>query len=439
MSDLLDLAGQVVDRAKALGASEVAAIVSEGSHVTILRRGGQVEQASEATTRGLVVSVLANDRYTSNSTSDLRPDALEAFLVRCVESAAYLEPDPDRALPPGELCGRGVSEEQLDQLDPAHAERTAEDRAEYAARLESAITDQHDDQVISSAAYAADGFGHAVRVMSNGFSDESKGAWFASGGEMTLREGERRPESAAYYGARHLSDLPDVKEIADEVIRRTRERLGAAPIASGSYPMILENRLVGQMLGILGGAMSGGAIHHGQSFLAGKVGSRIGSELLTVVDDPTLPRGLGSRPWDGDALIARKRTVIDKGVLTELNIDTYYGRKLGLPPTSGGRSNWVLPTGDQSWAELSANYPKAVRVTGFLGGNANGTTGDFSFGIRGVLVENGEITQSLGEMNVSGNAIDLFERLVALADDPWGYGSVIAPTLIFEGIDFSGT
>ncbi len=438
MSELLNLASKVVERAQALGAEEVSATVSGGSHVTILRRGGRVEQATEATTRGLVVSMLVNERFTSNSTSDLRPDALDDFIKRSVDSASYLEPDPERAQAPGEDCGRGVTEAELDQDDPAWAARTAQDRADYAEAIENALRERHKDDVISSAAYSADGSAEAVRVMSNGFCDETRGAWFAAGGEMTLREGEKRPESSAYYAARHLSDLPNVDHMAAEVVRRVRERIGGGPIDSGTYPMILENRVAPRLIGVLGSAMSGGAIHQGRSFLVGKLGERIGSDLLDVVDDPTLPRGLGSRPWDGDALRSHRRTVIEKGVLRSYNIDTYHARKMGVKATSGARSNWILPTGDQSWSEIAKAWPKAILVTGFLGGNANGTTGDFSFGIRGVLVEHGEPTQSLAEMNVSGNASEIFKRLIAVGNDPWKYSSCMTPAMVFEDVDFSG-
>ena len=153
MSELLQLAEHAVKRARALGADQVTASVSAGSHVTIQRRGGKVEQATEATTRGLVVSVLCDDRFTSNSTSDLRPEALDAFLKRCVDAASFLEPDPDRALPDPAQCGRGVSEAQLDQDDPAWAQQTADVRSHQAEALEQAIEALHEDDVISSASY----------------------------------------------------------------------------------------------------------------------------------------------------------------------------------------------------------------------------------------------------------------------------------------------
>jgi PmbA protein len=439
LSSLLDLAERVVSRTRALGAEEVNATVSRGSHVTINRRGGRVEQATEATTRGLVVSLLANGRFTSNSTSDLREEALDAFLRRCVASAQYLEPDPDRAQADSDQCGRGASQEDLDQDDPAWYQRTADARAVFASELERSLNERSADDVVSQAVYCADGQAEVVRVMSNGFSDSNRGAWFAAGGEMTLKEGDKRPESSAYYAARYLDDLPSFDAISDEVVRRTRERLGAGPIASGTYPLILQNRVAGRLLGALAGPLSGAALHNRRSCFPDHLSKRIASKHLSIFDDPTRPRGLGSRPWDGDGRIARPRPILHEGELQNYYVGVYYGRKLGVDPTVGSRSNWVLGTGEQSWQTLARAYPKAILVTGFLGGNSNSTSGDFSFGIRGLLVEHGEVTQSLSEMNVSGNLTQIFHRLVAVANDPWTWSAVLSPTLIFEDVHFSGT
>ncbi len=440
MSESLDLAQQVCDTSLRLGADEASVSVAQGSHTTLVRRDGKVEQATQSTTRGLVVSLLVDNRFSSHSTSDLRPDALKDFLERAVAATAYLEEDPDRALPDVSLCGRGAPPEVLDQWDPAWGDRSAGDRAAEAEALERALTGRRPDDTISSAVFVADGASDSGRVMSNGFSDTHRGAWFTVGGEMTLSDANgRRPEAAAFYSARYHSALPGLDAVAEEVVTRARERLGSGAIASGTYPLLLENRVTGRILGALLNPLSGGSLHQGRSCLAGKRGEKIGSDLFTVLDDPLLPRGLGSRPWDGDGLKAVQRPIFEEGVLRDYYLNVYYGRKLDLPPTTGGRSNWVIPAGDQSVAELTRGLPQAILVTGFLGGNSNGVTGDFSFGIRGVLLEHGQPTRSLSEMNVSGNLLTLFQRLVAVADDPWAYSSTVTPSLLFEDVQFSGT
>jgi PmbA protein len=436
---LLELAESVLKSAQHAGADEVSVAVSRGSQVSIERRGGKVEQATESTTRGLVLSVLSDDRFSSNSTSDLRPGALKAFIERSVASTRYLEPDPARRQPDAALCGRGVDEATLDQDDPAWAERTADDRAEQAEAIERLLLALPRTDRISCSSYVSDGRAESVQVLSNGFRGIEAGAWFAAGGDMTLEEGDRRPESGAWYAARHLGDLPSVEAIAAEIEARVTERLGSKAAPSGTYPMVLANRSAGRILGVLGGPMGGGSLHEHRSCLEGKLGERIGSDLFTLIDDPTIPRGLGSRPWDGDALRSKPRTLVENGVLKQYNIGVYYGRKLGMEPTSGGRSNWVIPPGQVPLQELLKGLPKAILVTGFLGGNSNGSTGDFSFGIRGTMLEHGEPAGSLSEMNVTGNVTDIFQRLVAVGDDPWTWSSVRSPTLIFDDVQFSGT
>ena len=110
-----------------------------------------------------------------------------------------------------------------------------------------------------------------------------------------------------------------------------------------------------------------------------------------------------------------------------------------MEPTTGGRSNWVIPAGGRSVPSILSTLDRCIVVTGFLGGNSNGLTGDFSFGVQGILVEKGEVTRHLSEMNVSGNALEVLGQFVEAADDPWVFSALRSPSLLFEGIQFSGT
>jgi PmbA protein len=439
MSELINKATQVLEKAHAMGAQEVGVSIARGSHTTLTYRDGTIEQASEASTQGMSVALMVNDRYSGHSTSDLRPAALDAFLTQAIAATQWLEEDPDRAQAPGLECGRGISQDELDQLDPSWPGVSAEDRNQQAKEMYESVNTHRADDVISVTSFYADGMSETARVMSNGFSDSSQGAWFTKGGGLTLNEGTKRPRGDSYYAARHQADLPPMERIAAEVNERARERLGAGPIASGVYPMLLQNRSAGRILGILGGPLSGASLFEGRSCLAEQLGQQIGSELFTIVDDPLIPRGLGSRPWDGDARIAKPQTIVEKGRLKSYYINTYYGRKLSCGPTTGGRSNWIIPPGQDSWETMTKPLPKAILVNGFLGGNANGITGDFSFGISGVLLENGVPTQSISEMNVTGNLLSIFHRLVGVANDPWEWSALRSPTLLFDDIQFSGT
>lgn len=441
MSQLFDLARSTVERARALGADEVGVSVSRSTEISMMRRAGKLEQATQATSLGLSLSLLVDDRYSGHATSDLRPEALDAFLRRAIDATRVLEPEPERRQPDVADCGRGVSEEVLDSFDHSRASLPVEARREAAERIEAAVDAlAHRKQILSATIHVGDSEDDSVRVMSNGFEGARRGTGFGAGVEVTLEEpGGRRPEAMAWYGANHRGDLPGPEAIAAEAWKRAAERLGAKPIPSGRYPMLLQNHAVGRILGVIGGPLSGSELHQQRSFLSGRKDTPIASDKLTLTDVPDIPRAAGSRPWDGDGLVARRMPVIENGILRNYYINTYYGRKLGMPTTTGGRSNWVVSPGSRSTADILRDVSRCIIVTGFLGGNSNGLTGDFSFGVQGLLVENGEVVAHIGEMNVSGNIEEVLKALVEPASDVWTWSSLRSPSLFFDGIQFSGT
>jgi PmbA protein len=176
-----------------------------------------------------------------------------------------------------------------------------------------------------------------------------------------------------------------------------------------------------------------------RSYLEGKIGSQVGSRLLDIADDPLVKRGLGSRLYDGEGIAARPFPVFTEGTLRSYFVDTYYGRKLGMAPTTSRTSNLAWKLGDRSPAVLLSDAGEGILVTGFLGGNSNGTTGDFSLGVRGHRITGGRLAEPVGEMNVSGNHLELWKRLVAVGNDPYRYSAMRTPTLVFEGVQFAGT
>jgi len=151
-----------------------------------------------------------------------------------------------------------------------------------------------------------------------------------------------------------------------------------------------------------------------------------------------VPRGLGSRLYDAEGLAARRFPVFEKGVLRNYYVDTYYGRKLGLPPTTRGASNLAWQPGESSREALVAGVREGILVTGFLGGNSNGTTGEFSHGLQGFRIRAGALAEPLSEMNVSGDHRSLWKGLVAVGNDPYPWSPMRTPTLVFEDVQVAG-
>jgi PmbA protein len=182
----------------------------------------------------------------------------------------------------------------------------------------------------------------------------------------------------------------------------------------------------------------GNSIQQKNSFLINKIGESIMSEKFTLVDDPHIPQARGARWFDGEGVATVKRTVIDKGVLRTYYIDTYSGAKMDMEPTVQGPSILTCELGGKNFDQLLASVNKGIWVTGFNGGNSNSTTGDFSFGIEGFLIEKGKIVKPVNEMNITGNILTLWKNLVEMGNDPMLISSQRIPSILFDKVSFSG-
>jgi len=438
MSDLHAVVAQALEDARSAGAEEVKAWASRGSEVELEQRGGRLVKTTEATSRGLSLSLLVNERFSSHSTSDMRPDALKSFIGRAVAATRMLEPDPDRRLAPREKLGTLAPEtlDLVDQIPP----RTAIERRKWVAELESDLLEKKPNNLVSATVYGWEVRSETSVLFSNGYTAGSKATHFGCGGEVTLREDDGKlPEATAFFSARHLADVPSSDRVVSEIWSRASEGLNSGPVASGRYPMLLANRSVGRFLGAMLGPMSGGAVWQGRSLFADKIGQQVAAAGLTIWDEPQVVRGLGSRLFDGDGFAPRRRALLENGVLQDWLMDVYHARKLGREPTGGSVSNVVIEPGESSWQDIAKGLPKAIRVTSFLGGNSNSTSGEFSFGIRGQLLENGVVVSNIAEMNVSGNLFRFMESFQGAANDPWGFSAYRVPTLLFSDVQFSGS
>ncbi len=436
---LLEIAREAALLARRHGAGEAASGAFRARHVEVAWRDGKLERIGEATTRGLGLELYVDGRYAAVSTSDLRPEALDRFIGEAVALARSLAPDPHRQLPDPALY-EGRSGLDLELEDPAHGRLDAGERRRLAEALEAAVrAAPGHEQFLSVSTGVSDGISEGAYFATNGFEGEKRGTDFWLSAEVAVRDPDgRRPEASAASGDRFFASLEPVEVVGRRAAERAMAAVGAKRGPSEVLPMVVEARAAGKLVGQLLGPMHGASLQQQRSFLEGKLGEAIGSPLLDLRDDPLVRRGFGSRHFDGEGLASRPRPVVEQGVLQSWFLDTYYGRKLGLAPTSGRPSNLLWRCGDRPRQALLAEVGEGLLVTGFLGGNSNGTTGDFSLGVRGFRLRGGQLAEPIGEMNVSGNHRELWHRLVAVGDDPYPYSSIRTPTLVFDGLQFSG-
>ena len=433
------VARDAVKVAQEEGAQEVAARIARVREVVVQWRDGAIEQVTESTTRGLALSLYVDGRFASVSTSDLRREAMPPFIADAVAMTRTLSVDPYRALPDPALYARRPDLD-LQFADPDYKTLTAARRRDLARAIENAARSVPGaDKILSVTTSVSDSRSEMFRVTSNGFEGGRIDTSFWLSGSVAVQDTDgRRPEDGDVSGSRFLRDQGDPNEVGTSSARRALARLGSRKVESRVMTLVLDNRAGGRLVSALLSPMSASSIQQRRSFLEGRAGQVIGSPLLSLTDDPLIPRGFGSRHFDGEGLSARRLPLFDAGVLKNFYIDTYYGKKLSLPPTTGGASNLSWTRGEGSQQALIEQARDGVFVTGFLGGNSNGTTGDYSLGIQGFMIRGGGIAEPIAEMNISGNQVELWKRLVAVGADPYPFSPLRTPTLVFEGVSFAG-
>ena len=214
--------------------------------------------------------------------------------------------------------------------------------------------------------------------------------------------------------------------------------IGAKKGDSAVLTMAVENRAAGRLLGSLMGPLSAASLQQKRSFLEGKLGQRVTSALLDLTDDPLVRRGLGSRLYDGEGMAARRFPVFEGGVLRNYYVDNYYGRKLGMAPTTRGDFEPDVEARRQGAGRVAGRPEGRDPGHGLPGRQLERDHGRLLLGVKGFRVRDGRIAEPMGEMNVSGNQLELWLRLVAVGNDPYPYSATQAPTLVFEGVQFAG-
>ncbi len=436
--ELLELAQNTAAAAQKKGADEAAVSVSRGRSIELRQRDGKLERIRESASSSLSIDVYVDDRYSSHSTSDLRPEALEQFVDQAVAMTRLLGQDKHRRLADPELYkGRAVEPLQINDL--GYDEVDTNRRKQIVAAVEEAAKAVAGPIISVNAGYE-DATNEWVQVHTNGFEDGDRSTQFWTGATVTVKdEGDRKPEDWHWEGARYMSDLGDPAAIGVEAAKRALGRLGQVQLDSGNMTLVVENRVGSGLLRHLLSAMRGSALQQERSWLLGKIGEKVASDRLTLVDDPLMKKGFASRRFDGDGLSSRKRKLFDAGVLKEFLVDVYYGNKLAVPPTGGGTGNLTIPGGTRGADEIIADLKQGVFLTGLLGGNSDSTTGDFSHGFKGFEIKDGKLGRPVGEMNLTGSHTTLWQNLVEVGDDPFIFSSSRLPTLVFKDVSVSGS
>lgn len=432
-----ELAQWVMDRSHQAGAADVAVDINTVRSISVEHRDGELDKLQESTQHSLSLEVYAKGRYSSHSTNDTRRESLDRFITEAVAMTAYLGEDPYRKLLEPRYYQK-MPRLDLALRDESYPSLSAERRIELAREIQE-LASAHGGKIVSVTSGFSDSDRQSIHLRSNGFSGEQRSTTFQLSVSVTVAgENGARPGAGEYCSVRHLSELGAAADLAAGAVERANGKLGQEKIASGVFDLVIENRSSSRIFGRLYGAITGRALQQKNTYLDGMIGKQVTSPLLTLIDDPLIPKGLGSRYFDSEGMASRRRVIIEDGILREYYLDSYYARKLGLEPTGGSTGNMLVKNGTRSLNEMIRGVKKGILVMDFIGSNANMTTGDFSFGIAGQLIEDGRLTKPINEMNISGNLKDLWMSLAEIGNDPFQYSSWRLPSVHFREVQFSG-
>jgi PmbA protein len=446
--ELRDLATQTVELARKAGAREAEVYVERSREASATVRAGEIEELSEASSKGLGLRVVVDGRLGFVSTTDFERSALEQLVRRAVALAREAAPDPANALPgTRELKGErspipGLFDDAVAELDPGWKLRAAFEM-ERAAMAQDARCNN----------FEGSGAGEAVSeyalASSHGFVGSERGTHVFLWCAPVAREGESLQTASWSDHRRHFAELEPPESVGREAARRTVRMLGARKTETARVPVVFDPLMSAGFFGALTGAVSGDLVYKGASFLGKLLGQQVATSELTLVDDGRLAGALGSSAFDGEGVPTRRLPIIEAGVLKNFLYDVRTARKAGTRTTgharrgyaslpSIGPTNLRIQPGAKSPEQIIREVRRGLYVTSMLGRGANVVTGDYSRGANGLWIENGELTFPVQEVTVAGNLLEMLKAIDAFGSDLTVRGAVGAPTIRFAELAIGG-
>ena len=447
-TDLKELAQNIVRRAMTAGATAAECVIREGDEFSTLVRLGQVETLKEAGSRSIGVRVFFGQRAANTHSSDFSRAGIDRMLNSALQLAKITSEDPFGGIPePSQL---GSLSGDLDLYSSDVYSLPGQERISYARRAEKAALDA-DPRIKNSEGGSFDAAtGHKILANSHGFLGEYRRSYCSVAAVPIARDDKGAMQRDYWYSvARSLNRLESPEHVGKVAAQRAVRRLGARKVKTQEVPVIFDPQVANSILEHIFEGVNGDSVYRGASFLAGKLGQKIASSNVNVIDDGTIVGGFGTSPFDGEGVPTRRTIIIENGVLTSYFLNTYTAKKLGMQTTGNasrglagtpgiGPGNYFLQPGTRTLQQLIGDVKEGLYVTEFLGMGVNLVTGDYSRGASGLWISGGELTYPVEEITVAGNLKDMFLNISEIANDLEFRGAVASPTLRIDGLTVGG-
>jgi PmbA protein len=430
--------------ARKLGASDAGVEVSEGVGLSVTTRLGELENVERNRDKSLGVSVYLGQRRGNASTSDFSPAALEQTVRAAYDIARFTAEDPVAGLPDEADVARGAdATRDLDLFHPWDIDAAA--AGQIALRCERAALDTDRRITNSEGAGVSAQQSHFYAGNTRGF----RGGYASSRHSVSVApiagKGDGMQRDAWYSSMRDAAELSAPEAVGRYAAERALSRLASRKIATCEVPVLFESTLAAGLLGAYVQATSGGALYRKASFLQDSLGQAVLADHLDVHEDPHLPKGKGSAPFDDEGVVTRARSVVQAGVVQGYFLSSYSARKLGMRTTghAGGSQNLTLTSRlTQAGDDLDTMLRKLHRglfVIELMGQGVNSVTGDYSRGAAGFWVDGGRIVHPVHEVTIAGNLKQMLAGIVALGADTYTSGSKTTGSVLVDRMKVAGS
>lgn len=437
---LQPLADMALDYARQHGAGQAVVNVSQGERSTLRFRHGDIDRLTQNHGQHLSVTLLHGQRLGSVSTTQLTPEGIRSAVASASTLARYGDEDADSGLPEPEWLATRFFDLALFNAD----ELSAEETREWVLRTEQAINAVNPALCRSEGAEITSWRGSFVLANSMGFCAGYPSSTHTLWGHALAKQHGDRQQGYWRDTRRSPLLLASPEQTGRTAAERAIRQLGAQSLSTRRCPVLFEAPVAHSLVHHLVSALSGGSLYHNASFLGLCAGESVAAEHLSLREDPFIPGALFSGCFDGEGVAGSEREVIEGGVVNGYFLGSYSARRLGLRSTGNGGRKWNLHL-RSSQTQAGDDLPSLVRrmhrgllVTTLLGSGQNLVTGDYSQGVAGLWVENGEIQYPVAGITIAGNLKTMLRQVAALGADEHSQGNLRCGSLLINEMQVAG-
>ena len=442
-----EILAEVITKSLKAGADQAEAYLEQNKELTIRVRKGEIEILKEAQARGLGIRLFVKKKLGFTYTSDFNLNALDELVKKTVflaknSSADDLNGLPEKSESSPATTDLRIYDSQLKNF-PTQMKIDLAKRAEDAAfaadkRINNSDGAEYRDE--EARIYLANSAGADLNFQRTYVS--------LSCSPVAEKDGEKR--SNYFWDAKSLlEELEPPEKIGRTATERTVRMLSSKKIDTQKVPIIFDPFTATGFLAGLSYGVNGDLASKNSTFLAGKLNQKIGSEFLNVWDDGSLPKGLGSRPFDGEGILTQRKKVFDSGVLRTFLHNSYSARKMKTVSTGNASRgydsiprisalNFYLENGQTDPAEIIRSVKKGFYVTDLAGFGMNIVSGDYSQMAEGLWIEDGLLTFPVSQVTIAGTILEMLNGIEMVGNDLTFRGSISSPTLKFSEMVVSG-